>query len=446
MATPLTINPPYLDKDAICEDALFDMFKQESKSDIIDRVTQFTVSPSPPLRDTDKNIRFKIEPCQDFLWTCETLLETEISLLKADGTPVPPASAATAEAAAYASAGFINNISNSIIRTMEVRLNDTLISEMSPYYSEISYLLTILGYDKAVLKTKKELAGFYIDSNPGTLDLLTTTSGFYTRSLLTQNGQRYRTLTPLFSPFFAQGRALIPMCTLDIQLFLHPVEYCVKSAVTNGAFQYKVHNARLLCKKIRTTSDFQLSLEKRLQSSNARYPLDNFLMKSYIINEHTPQYVCQDLFQSSFLPNRAYVCISKNITPAYGTSPFDFQPESVSDIFLTLNGEKCPSIPFDLNYAGGQIARAYASHFASQWDDSSLMFDMNMMKNHYSIYCFSLFQPPDCLYNTRTKALASCQLTIHFSNAQNPTLRVFILSLSTEVLEITHNRTVIKNY
>ena len=450
MATTLSMNQPYQDSSVECDSALFDCFSPEKQDNTIQSVSTMELTPSPPITPTSKAITFRVDALSDFLQISETRLELDLKITDNQGGNLPAptqGSAGPPVVPAFLGCGFINSIGATIIKTLEIRIDNVLISSLDPYYAELANMLINLAYTRDCMDTKLETIGCFREADPNCRDAFTPLSGFYKRCQFTNESHVWRVSSPIFSPLMSQARILMPMLKIEFTFYLHEPEYVLLSAQASPTYQYRVVGAKMTFRRVKTSPDYQLAFEQKLMAKPCRYPIDNYYIKSFLINAGQLEYVANDVFTSSFLPGQAYVFLSSNISASYTTSPLDYPPHAVKDIYFTVNQERSPTVPFDVDYANNQYVRAYNSLYGDDvWSDTSSIIDYTMYGAHYCIYRFDLGQSAPCNGAFKVKKLAQCSLHIKFANNNNPNLKVFILAITQEVIEINAQRQVIKSF
>ena len=420
--------------------------------DTIQSVTQVCYQPSVPISTSSRTLNFSIPASQNFLNLNSLELEIDLRIVGPNNEAIQPPHAADPSTnpptPAWQGCVFEQMIGSMVIASCEIRLQDTLVSTLDANYGVQSFVLMLLGYTKACQKSKLTLWGVALDSDPSSLNFLAPVDGSYKRSMWQQGSGIARYRTPIFSPLTTQQRALLPMCRLDFTFRLNNDKFCLLSAVPNTDFQYEVHGAKLIGEVIQTSAEFQLALEKQLSLKPARYEIENFYTKTYIVPNSIFEFRVSDPFQSSFLPEKAIVFFSSAITPSYATSQVDFPSFHIDDIYFNISGTKRPAVSFQGNLSGRRaFVRAYRALFNSALADEESFLSQDLFGAHYCFFSFNLGQPNFCQTSIRTKNLCNSELVVHFSpTSANPSLRCYILTFAPETLQITAQRTVIKNY
>ena len=112
-----------------------------------------------------------------------------------------------------------------------------------------------------------------------------------------------------------------------------------------------------------------------------------------------------------------------------------------------------PSRSFQLNYQSGPTQnwlRAYLSLYrgTTQWDNVSSFIDYERFAQFFTLYLFEFNSSESgwCRDVMPIKRLEPATLNIDFSTDTNDVLKVILFSSSTEIVEITSQRTVLKNF
>ena len=423
------------------ENRLFAHFEQQRTDDTIENVKDLDLEPIIPIRQEGKVISFRLDPISDFLALSETRLELDLKIVNDAGENINPA------AADYAGCSWDQSPLIMGIKSVDIRVNDLVVSSQDNEYSEAAYIMTLLGFDKNALDSKLESSMFFFMSSPDDNNALKAGSGFKKMAKITNGSDVHTVSGGIYSPFFMSELALPPMNKLNVTLYLHDGAYALKSGVANGKFDFQVKGARMFFRRVKTTSDFQLRWENRLARSNAKFPLDWFYMKSFVIDAKRRSFSVSDCFNSLFVPARCYAFINSHDASVgmVANSALSFKPNNVCDIWIDMPNERCPNVPFNVDFSKSEYVRAFRALFGDNWSNNSCIIDMDHFGSEYTIWTFDMLQPQHSS-TLRSKQLGQCRLNIDFINDSNPALKVHLLVMTHEILEMTSSRKFLKNF
>ena len=466
--------------DNSCYDISTNFFEKPPSVYTIERVFDTVVAPSTLLRKSDRRIEFSL-PASSFatdlsrmtvefclaivdgddnaLPACSkpTAAQAAVAAVPANPAADPPVVAVPAKPAVAATPGFTGCafeqfFSSCLIRNLDMRINNVSVSPLHNTYPYISYIASLMSYTAETRGSRLE-AGGWVDE----LDLKNTDFAGYDayakRLKFTENNKYAFVTSSLFLPLCMQSRLLLPLCSINLDMDLVSDEFILRTGETNPSFKYQVIKASLNCRRVKLADNFQQKMEAQLVKTPAIYVTDVLNCKTNIIARGNLSFQWSDCF-GSFLPSYAIVgLIRQSNVSNYACSPFCFEPLGVSSIQFNLDGATVPSRSFELNYADGptkQHMRAYQAIFrgATQWENVSSFIDYERFCSYFTLYVFEFGTEPSthCRDTLPVKRLEPAQLSIDFSTDQNDVIKVFLFTSSTEIIEITSQRTVLKNF
>ena len=98
--------------------------------------------------------------------------------------------------------------------------------------------------------------------------------------------------------------------------------------------------------------------------------------------------------------------------------------------------------------ADSQWLRPWLSLFRGlpQWTDIGSYIDYEKFKTYYTMFTIEFQDEPFCRDSLSIKKMCPVTLNIEFTDNQNEVLKVYLFSISTEEIQITSQRTVMKNF
>ena len=477
MSFPLA-DPP--NDDESCYDLKTNWFEKPGSNYTIDRVFDTEISPSTLLRPEARRIEYVIPPSSFCTDLSQCTLDFCISIVDENGAALPPCSQPTAEvperaavaadpsadppilaqpfqARVPATPGFAgvsleNMVTGTLVKCLDFRINQVSLSPLHNTAPYIAYISTLLNFSSEARGSRLENVGWCDEKDLHNTDYRGY-DGFAKRLKWTEDNKYFYCSTALFVGMAMQPRLLIPLTTVNIDLDLCSDEFLLRTSIPNRKFQYRIMKASLNCRRVKLTDSFQAKMEAKLLQNPAVYPQDILNCKTNMISRGQLSFSWTDCF-NTFLPNFCIVAlIRQDYVSNYLYSPYSFQPNNVSNIQINLDGSVVPSRSFQLNYQSGPTQnwlRAYLSLYrgTTQWDNVSSFIDYERFAQFFTLYLFEFNSSESgwCRDVLPIKRLEPATLNIDFSTDTNDVLKVILFSSSTEIVEITSQRTVLKNF
>ena len=418
---------------------MFDVFSSPRKTSVVDEVRDYYVLPAAVCRPETRHLTFCMEPQSCYLLLQDSRFEIELQI-KINGQNIAAPSAGGADGAGLEhSAGFDNLIGANIIKNLQLYLNDELVSAGNDLYGISAYVIAILSLDEETMEHKWSEAGLTFERSPQNTSF-TAIDGYRTRLLRSQGSGIVRISCPLFVNLFLSGKCLLPMTQLKIEMTLQEPGYVIKSgrsAANRGGLQYTIANPRLLFRRIKTSSEFQIQQEKRLISRGyATYHVPNFSTRQLIIPAQLSEYCTNDVFQSSFIPDYCIIFLADHAESVgtTGTSVFSFRQFNVSEISLVMGDTVLTQ---EVDFANSKFLGAFRRFCQDTWSDSVNNISLDCWLKEHTFFVFDMGQLP-C--GNHERKLGTCELRVKFSATTNPLLKLYIFTSERGRLTVTASR------
>ena len=424
-------------EDGICENPVFDIFSSPKKNGHVVDICDLYLLPAAVCRPESRNLTFMLEAQNNYLWLPESRFEVDLQIKKA-GQDLPAPAAGNAEGVGRQdSAGFDNLIGANIIKNLQLFANDELISSGSETYGISAYVISILGLTKDQIDHKAEHWGMTWEKSPNNTSFLSQ-DGYRTRLLRSMGSGIVRISCPLFVNLFLCGKMYLPMSPLKFEIQLQSPGYVIKSGMADQAgLDYVIANPRLLFRRVKVSSEFQIAQEKRLLSrGHATYIVPHFQTRQFICPAGAREWRTPDVFGSSFLPNMCYVFMS-NHNDSIGTtnsSVFSFRHFSVSEVSLMMGDT--PLIQ-EFDFTENKYLAGWRRFLNETWSEAQNNIDVTCWLDQHFFVAFDL-NKISCMNQPRQ--LASCELKINFSVSTNALLKIYVFSCEDGKLTVTPSR------
>ena len=428
---------------------MLDLFSQAPVDITLDRYFEEIILPDSPLTRQTRQISFKSLPTNAFTDISQSRLEITVKLIMPGGGNIPQQQPPD-HAAANPGAGFINNVLSSMFKELDLRISNTSVSPMTALYPFTAYFVNLLGFQEDAVETKLSQRGWVKEQDSDNFDAFGT-DGFANLAKFTQASHEWTLSGPIHHGLTHQPRLLIPMLPISVNLTLSDAAFAIKSGVANANQEFEITNAQLIMKRVVVNPSIQAGIESRLLRSPCLYPIKHIRTKSYLINNNLSSFTVADVFAGSFVPRSVHLALvpQANVVGSRITSPFKFAHNSVRDMYFQIGALRCPSIPWDVNYAADpqQFVRVYNALFAGtgQNSDDGIQFKQSLFASNFNIWTFD-FSQDDTPESFRPKQISSVLFHVSFVRPVPATLQLIIFQTSEEVLSIDSSRNVMVNF
>ena len=437
-----------LDANSECISASLDLFSAPLKDVSLERCYYQELWPTPPLSDGANMISFHIPVSEDYTDASESLVQLAVKIQKADGSD----GAAQTTADSY---GLINLPVSSLFQSVNIRLNDTLVTDSFGTYPFTSFLQVLLNYGHESRKTRLRLCGWVDDTDPTAKDAETATdTGFKTRADWTTGAKVLHLLGPVFSGIFNQQRLLPPLLPIYIDFIKSTNEFAIIRSKAGANYQYKIISMKMLIRRVRPTASTKLTIEKQLQSRPARYPITHSYCKPMFIPEKTVNISFSDIWTGSNVPKFCLLALMRqsDFNGNYETSPFYFSPNKMKSMSISFGGFTYPSLEFKPDFkANGQWLRSYYSLMLNSFKlDSANMVTYDLFATYFTLWIIDLGQfSLAATDHVTAKNELSARLDINFEDSASttaPALVCLMYAENDQEIQIDKNRVITKDF
>ena len=431
---------------------MFNFFGDPPVDISVKRLYYDEIYPTVPIEKTSKQFTFHSPPCSHFTDLSETKLELSFKLTTGAGGVLPALKADAPNQ--FLGVGTINLPISSFFKDIEIKLNNQSISPLNQLYPHLSYIQTLLSFQSDARKSRLAMRGFFKDANPSGKDCFNNASGYAKRANYTTESHVYSIAGPICHGIFQQQKPLLPMTDLSLQFFLAEPEFVLKTAIEAPApdFKYEIVSAKLVLKRLEIADNLHLAFEQKLQQKPMTYPISHIKVKSFVINSQLNTFHIPDLFNGQFLPKQCFIAFvdQAKALGSYGSSPFEYDPHSVRDVFLRVGPLRIPTLPFYPEFSANppKILRAYASLLGndSMNEDNGLIITPDTYVNGFALYGFYFMQNQGHDESFYSKKLGPCSLNVQFNVAPTRPLLCLVWQLHQEILYVDSSRNFLINF
>jgi hypothetical protein len=298
------------------------------------------------------------------------------------------------------SAGFVNDIGNSIFSTISIKVNDSPVSITTEQYGYVAYIQNLLNYayDYARMCGRPYL---WNKDNSGKLDTLSD-SAYTKRKEWVGSDNKLNGIMRIRSPLFTMPHYLMSFLNLDIVMDRQTNANYYMLQGSTGTFSIVIESAVLKVRKLKLLPSFVNGFENflRTQTQYIEYPLTNsdIIVKTYsgigtsLIEDNLfhgaipSRIVCGFVGNSAFSGDR-----SKN--------PYNFSNVGITEVSINVNGLAYPRSAITCDFeSGGNYVNLYHCFLSSLQSTSTT--NTNAVNLSYDEYgsgftLFSFDMSPD---------------------------------------------------
>lgn len=378
---------------------------------------------------------------EDYIDLSASYLYVKVKLTNADGTPLPD----------KAPVAPVNLFLQALFSQVDVSLNERVISSSSNTYPYRAYIETLLNYGEDAKKSLLSCECFFKDECLDTVNpTLTDNPGLHKRYELTSKSKVLDMIGPLHCDIFQQNRLLLNMVDLKIKMTRSKPNFCLMAdKFDDKAPDYKVmlQHASLFIRKVKVSPGVSIGHAKALEKSNAKYPIDRVLCKTYSISSGSWSFMQDNVFLGS-MPKRVIIGLLENsaINGQYNLNPFFFNHYNVNFLSIYIDGQPIPSKPLELNFNEGNYIAAYHRLFPGfNRDNGNYLSREDYAKGH-TLYAFDL--SPDLCDgpHLNLQHQGNLRVEIKFSSALSSTISVLIYAEFENIIEISKSRHVLCDF
>ncbi len=254
----------------------------------------------------------------------------------------------------------------------------------------------------------------------------------------------------IHSDMFFQEKFLPSDVGIRLRLVRSKNSFCLMSDTAQAAFKIKLHDVKLLIRKIKLSPSVFVAHAKALEVGNAKYPIRRVICKTFTIPRGNLDFSQENLF-SGQLPTRLVIGMVDNdsYNGIYTKNPFNFKHYSLTQIKIFLDGHNQLIRPIEPDFTSGQTIMGYMSLFqgtGKQQKDEGNDISRSDYANGYTLYGFDLTSDlsEDDHFNLAKDG--TVRVDVRFATALTSTINVVVYAEFENILEIDRNRNVLFDY
>lgn len=295
------------------------------------------------------------ESSKMYLYLPETYVHISFKVTKKNGDPLDPT----------INTAYINRIGSSIIKSMQLYISNTLVSEVQHSHL-LHYIYETLESSKETKKSSWESAGGYYMKTENS----ETEDGYIKRYQMVQKGGEIHVSSKLLLDAFRIPKIFLNFTPLRLVVHLNDTNLLVETRGPDGidvntVDEFKdvllsVKDIYLTKTEIEISDHLDVSIQKSLlERRRLSYPLQQRVLRTFFLEASRTVY--STTIFSARLPKRVIICMSnaQDFVGRISTSPWFFSGYSLKNAYLESSGKTIPSRPFNLDFDNQNLNAAY---------------------------------------------------------------------------------------
>lgn len=383
---------------------------------------------------------------EEYIDLASTQIYATVQIVKANGDAI------TADDAV----GPVNLLLHALFAEVDIKLGDTLVTTTSNTYPYRAYLETLLNYGKDAKDTQlqsalffKDVAGYMDEANPRAENA--HNRGLVDRHHFFRLGRIVPLLGRLHCDIFFQERFLPSGINIKIRLVRNKDSFCLMSNTPDSLFKLKIHECKLLMRKVMLSSSVYLSLERALTTANMKYPIRRVVCKTFTVPAQNMNCTQEALFTGQ-MPVRLVIAAVDNdaFNGAYGKNPFNFKNFNLRHLKVHVDGQAHQVKPLEIDYMSNQFVQAYMSLFSGAgkaYKNEGNAISRAEFPRGYSVYAFDLSPDiNDAGDHFNLLREGSLRIDMAFAQPLDNTINVIAYAEFENVLQIDRSKHILFDY
>ena len=318
-----------------------------------------------------------------------------------------------------------NNLVGSLFSQCSIYFNNVLIENVTDY-AFISYLTTLLGYDKDAKTSALEyLVGWYEDK-PGAFNLDTNPAFQKRIRYLLLNGRECHLKCKLALGITHMHRFIPNHISIKIVLHRKKPEFAfqflgLESAKPAGEYTLEITRATFEVRRVKVLPSVLQNYEEQLSKELGQFPFKRLQCRAFNLQKDQTDVTLQNMF-SGELPSSVLICMVPNSTyngDLYSNS-YNLEHLDLGKAALYANGKEFPTHGYEINMKKHDYADAYLSLFTGFSQFHSITRE-EFSKGSFMLY-FDMDPSGDELVSSMPNGVVSGKFTFNTELAKTTTL------------------------
>ena len=305
-------------------------------------------------------VTFDVKGGEAYIDLKNTRIRTTVKVVGANGEDIP----------VTAKVGVINHLLHSMWNQVDLRIQNTTIHPVGPYYPYKSFLDTITTATKEEQDTQLALSLYtkdygtdMDDTDPTSVNNL----GLRERFQMTSGSKLVEMVGKLNIDFFNQERLLLNGIPIQVSLIPSRDRFTLMTKDNKVEFKLKIVSVSLDVCMAHIAPCIALGQQTALLHANALYPTMQSHLNTFTIDRGHRTGWSDNLFLGK-IPDKLYVCMvaSAAYEGSFQRNPFNFQHFNLSYLSFLLNNQSVPAQPLQPQFDDKLYASSYDTLFTPQ--------------------------------------------------------------------------------
>lgn len=332
--------------------------------------------------------------------------------------------------------GIINNQLHSLFKSIQVYMNNKLVSNHNLYPYK-AYFELITNYSKPAMDTYLATSGVALDSEK--LMDNTKNPAHIARAATTLDGTILTLYGRISADLFNLEKLLLPSIDLRVNFTLASPSFSLFGPDENSKGTIKIKEATLYITHVAVNPSLSLLHHQMLSKRNVNIPFMKTDLKNITVAAGLQTIVLDNIFTGR-LPTFLMIALVENASFAgrYDKNPFNFARFNIKSLQLIKNQQLIPPEPLEFS----DLSRPYI-HLLDSLDafhtQKHLTITKSMYESGYFINAWNLSglsQLADCV---SLQIEGSIRLHIQFKTALESAITVIMYSMVPDMLQIDRN-------
>jgi hypothetical protein len=345
----------------------------------------------------------------------------------------------------------VNNLFHSLFSSIDLYLNNKLVTNNSDTYPYRAYLENLLSYGKE--SKNSHLKALELWSNDTALHMQANATnlnneGWKSRRTSIHQSRACELAGRLHLDLFLQEKYLPNGVEIKLRLNRSPNAFCIMGTA-DGKIQ--LLEASFHVRTVDLLPVVANDLNRTIAQHNMKIPIRRVEVKTFTISAGVRSKIEDHLFHGQ-LPKRIVMGMVRNdfMNGTSESNPFDFQHFNLSKLEVSIDGKSIHNKPFQPNFEQGECLLSYMSLFqatGSLGQDRAMDITYTMYKNGYTLWALDLTADQGSeqghLHPIKTGNL---RFELQFARQLDNVINVIVFAEYDNQIEINSLREVITDY
>ena len=352
------------------------------------------------------------------------------------------------------SVGPVNDLLNALFMSVEMELNNVLITDPNTKYPFRAVIENLINFNKLIFETRMLAEGWtkdtqgqmaVTDPTGANLGLRARTAWFTLSKGVTLIGRPHLDL-------FHQEKLIPAGVDMKFRFLPSKHEFLLKTVAPVGdaaqaKYKLKIVSARLFLRTKEISPSLIMAHEKMLQKTNYTISYNKVTTKTMSIPTGTSSIEFDNIYMGK-LPDLLVMAMvsDADMSGGYQRNPFNFQNFGVNFMCLKANGEQIPRIALQPDFAGLDYIRAYFGVLESLgFDIGPNCWDITPLEwaNGYSIFAFKITAGPIGTVRTPSR-VGAVRLELKFTAATTANINVLLLAQQSAEIQVDKYKNILQ--